>query len=552
MQKQFATNDTASAPAVQKNEAAAPSADLHELMGNDAIKDLIASEGGNTDQLEDNQGGLLDWLAKLFGHNVADTSVDVIVDEANAFAEESVGAGEGEGIARADARDIRRGTYGAVIGNTDKVDVRLEGNAEAAVTSTIANGKPIKVIGVNKTHIEIEYRSGDTNTTGWVNRALFSPQPDLNREDNDDTLQDDYVYKKLEGDLFPEGEVKGSDVEQGHLADCYWVAAMNAVGTAGGDFLRDAITYDASSGMYTVRFYEEAGFDYVKNQPKFKEHYETVDGYLPSSGSTPGYAEPSGNALWGPIYEKAYAQWKGGYDAIGQGGSSRAAMETLTGEVSKRRDFNGVAPEELLAMLKTAQEQGQAVICGSRESLESKEQAPFKGSGRPSMASENGEENVTIPVNASGPYEGKLQTDHARQKLKHGTIKVSDSGGNVSTAKDAGKRGDKTADMEGRDLEEGSIDYRAKDVNLTYKEGRGPQKAEDLEASFRYRGLIYPAKTVYAWHAYVFESVVDDKIQFYNPWGSSHPDPLTAEEVLTYYSSVSTNKVPQSADTEGG
>ena len=39
--------------------------------------------------------------------------------------------------------------------------------------------------------------------------------------------------------------------------------------------------------------------------------------------------------------------------------------------------------------------------------------------------------------------------------------------------------------------------------------------------------------------------VVDgDKLQFYNPWGSYQPKPLTPAEFITYFDSLATNAVP--------
>ena len=55
-----------------------------------------------------------------------------------------------------------------------------------------------------------------------------------------------------------------------------------------------------------------------------------------------------------------------------------------------------------------------------------------------------------------------------------------------------------------------------------------------------------PAKVIIGNHAYAFERVVGkDQLQFYNPWGSYQPKPITAAEFLRHFDALSTNAVPK-------
>ena len=62
--------------------------------------------------------------------------------------------------------------------------------------------------------------------------------------------------------------------------------------------------------------------------------------------------------------------------------------------------------------------------------------------------------------------------------------------------------------------------------------------------TFEYEGVLDVNKTIIANHAYAFEGVVGKELQFYNPWGSYQPKPITPAEFLTYFDSLTTNAPP--------
>lgn len=495
-------------------------------VGNSAVQDGIPAAGAA-------DGG---WFSSMVGDGPATGDLTTGDD----FGLASLGAAGGgaaakppEGVAR--TANARVGQSGAILGSTPTHDVRKKPDAKEAPSSTLNDGTPVTVLGVDGAFVQVEWTIGDKKESGWVLAAEFSPQPKLNTKDQGAGM----TYKKPGGD--PEDhsttdrgdDLSGEDVKQGGLADCFFIASMNAVGNANPKFLQDAVKYDASTGLYTVRFKERSGWDAKKNEPTYRDHFEVVDGYLPTlADGRQSYARANGPSAWGPIYEKAYAQWQGGYDKLGAGGNSGEAMTALTGKPSIPKSTSSMKADDVIPFFEKAKKSGTAVVCGSLDSMQAAKSAPLTGAG-------------------SGPYTGNITTG-ASQSIKQGTVTVTDKGGKVGSASDAGARyPDKTGKMSGSDVKDGLVDYNAKTLSLTYKDKKAPEKGDNLEVGFNYRGLLTP-KVVYAWHAYVFSDVKDGLIQLYNPWGSSQPQPLTPDEFLTYFSNLNTNAVPQTAESKGG
>lgn len=480
-----------------------------------------------------------------------DEVVEEVLAETVASPTPELAAEPPEGIAR--ATSIRTGQTGAVLGSSDTHDVRSAPGTDAAVASTLRDGTPVTVLSVDGASVEVQWTVGEDTRTGWIASSVFSPQPRLNKKDDGagytfqrfDSEADDHSTETRGSDL------SGEDVSQGGIANCFFIAAMNAVGNANGEFLRDAITLDESTGLYTVRFYERSGFDPVKNEVTYRIHTEVVDGMLPTrEDGELAYARVEGPSAWGPIYEKAYAQWIGGYDKMGSGGMSGTAMTALTGKPSVPTSTSTLDDDGILEFFERAKASGTAVVCGSLDSMTSDEQSPLTATGQ--TTTETSEDGETTRTAFEGPYEGTLSMPGERQNIKAGTVELTDKGGNVRSAKDSGRYGDKRSDLVGSDVEEGEIVYDSKRMTVTFRDGKGPDTASDLEVAFNYRGLLSSSLKIFAWHAYVFSDVIDGKIQLYNPWGSWQPEPMTPAEFKTYYSNMNSNQVPQSdASAEG-
>jgi hypothetical protein len=158
---------------------------------------------------------------------------------------------------------------------------------------------------------------GGTTTTG--------PEPDLGPGDTG------YTMAPFHGPLFDaDGGPDPLDVRQGALGDCYLPATFAAIAEARPDVIRNMVK-DNGDGTYTVRFYQNGD----KNSPVDVNVDNKL--YVRSSG-TPLYGEaadtpdtPSQMEMWYPIVEKAYAEWKGGYSVIGNGGEPGVLLSEVLG-----------------------------------------------------------------------------------------------------------------------------------------------------------------------------------------------------------------------------
>jgi uncharacterized membrane protein len=111
-----------------------------------------------------------------------------------------------------------------------------------------------------------------------------------------------YIYRQTAGQLFVSG-IDFTDINQGSLGDCYFLAALSGTAQLNPDAITDMFI-DNGDGTYTVRFYNGSNARYV-----------TVDTYLPTNGNGQlVFAEygslytNANNELWVALAEKAYAQ----------------------------------------------------------------------------------------------------------------------------------------------------------------------------------------------------------------------------------------------------
>lgn len=111
-----------------------------------------------------------------------------------------------------------------------------------------------------------------------------------------------YAYRQASGTLFGAG-IGYTDVRQGGLGDCYFLAALAEVSVKNSSKIYSMFIVNGD-GTYTVRFYNNGKADYV-----------TVDSYLPTDSSgrfvfanMGEYASNPYNKLWVALAEKAYVQ----------------------------------------------------------------------------------------------------------------------------------------------------------------------------------------------------------------------------------------------------
>lgn len=163
--------------------------------------------------------------------------------------------------------------------------------------------------------------------------GLDLPDPAPLKDDADAAGSPKYKKVRFTGPLF-DGEVKPSDVRQGAIGNCYFPAALASVAHTDPERIKNMIKQN-EDGTYTVTFHEASSWGGATGE----KVEVTVDGDLyarsfggPVYGASLGSgSQPDKMELWFPIVEKAYAQWKGSYEAIGNGGVSGKVMSEVLG-----------------------------------------------------------------------------------------------------------------------------------------------------------------------------------------------------------------------------
>lgn len=492
-------------------EAPTKEPDAQDLVGNAAVNEELEDEYDESLDTE-----VLDyWFGEPEYWDVElDPAVDIGEDSIEAVEE-----AEASPISRPAA--VSRGMTGALVGDGSDIDVKAEASDAAATSFTVEDGVPAIVVDSSETHVEVELRVGTSKKTGWVPVALFSDQPDLARDEDHPEVQEDYNYELFEGDLTPkEGE---GPTTQGGLGDCFFIASLAAIHFAAPEFSDGMVSYDPKTKRYTVRFYEEVG------RGRYEPVDIEVDGMLPvSADQDPAYAGDPGDPLWGAIVEKAYAKFKGGYDVLGEGGAGSTTLGELTGQRSQAKNPASMSEEEVVPYFRKAKEDGLAIYAGVINSIVQEAQTPLSGSDE-------------------GPYSGTLRQAHHWNEIEPGTVSVTDTGdGKAGYARDTGHHGDKTGGFRGNSVDDGEVEYESSKIDITYRNGRGPEAGGDLEVGFEAHGVVLPSKMLIGNHAYAFSGVTESgELQFYNPWGSYQPKPITAGEFLQYFDSLATNQVPK-------
>ncbi|MFC4560692.1 C2 family cysteine protease [Nocardiopsis mangrovi] len=159
---------------------------------------------------------------------------------------------------------------------------------------------------------------------------------DANEEDGEP--RDDLAFGTVpDGRLWPEnGEPSSSDLSQGGLGDCWWLASMGAIADQNPQIIRDMIR-ENGNGTYTVTFGDG------------EQVTVTPDIVLNEDGSA-AFSSPNNNTLWPAILEKAYAEREGSFGEI-EGGWPKDGMETITGNDSEDRPASDVDERQLTEWL---------------------------------------------------------------------------------------------------------------------------------------------------------------------------------------------------------
>jgi hypothetical protein len=127
-------------------------------------------------------------------------------------------------------------------------------------------------------------------------------------------------------------DIAPGDVDQGTLGDCVALAGFAAVAAQNPELIRNAIR-DNGDGTYTVTFWKQREPGHIW-EPEWTTETVTVDAKVPlDEKGRPIYADVNDGELWVAILEKAWAETRGGYQAI-NGDASFGPLEALTGRTS--------------------------------------------------------------------------------------------------------------------------------------------------------------------------------------------------------------------------
>lgn len=424
-----------------------------------------------------------------------------------------------DGVSRPDR--LKSHQKGALIGSSD-ISLNAAEDGHGTEVAKVPSGTGAELKKSRKGRALVQVRVGSAAKEGWIDASLFSDQPGLSKDDDHPELQSDYVFHKFDGDQSPQNPT-GKQATQGFLGNCFLIGSLAAVANASPQIIKDMVKYDPKKGSYTVRFYEEQG------QGKQVPVYIEVDSYLPvSAGDTsdPVFAGDAGGPMWAAIVEKAYAKWKGGYDVIGEGGVGESTMQEITGGKSQSKSMSSMKEADVIPYFTQAKKDGKAIYAGTKDGKKADVQAPFRGSG-------------------DGDYTADIKQTHQWNEILPNTFRVQDVKGKAGSVMDVGEEGEAEGVLKGSHVKSGSVEYKKNKAQLKFKPGFAPASASDLEVVFQYEGVIDLNKFVIANHAYAFEGVVEGNLlQFYNPWGTYQPKPLTPQEFLNLYDSLAVNTPP--------
>jgi hypothetical protein len=245
--------------------------------------------------------------------------------------------------------------------------INKDGSFDAGSTLPGAAGDSFSVRvsdGVNDTAFatEIGKVKVGTGRGGSQVHDFDLPDPGLHADELDEAGKPKFNMERFRGPLFDIDGAKATDVQQGQIGDCYLPAAVAAIAHhMPGHFenmIKQKIEVDPNTGVEKVWFevtFQERTWE--NGEYKFKPIVQSVDADLfvrswggPLYGADDGARSLEDMELWWPILEKAYADWKGDYNTIGNGGHVSTVFRDMLGTDADSMSISGWSsstPEEI-------------------------------------------------------------------------------------------------------------------------------------------------------------------------------------------------------------
>jgi hypothetical protein len=165
--------------------------------------------------------------------------------------------------------------------------------------------------------------------------------------------------------------ISTSDIHQHKVGDCYLVASLLALANTpqGRDVIKNAISEnnDASGRVvsYTVTLHKE----FSQLCPDFLNQLRGSQQVVVSAPFVRGHVSTDASdgldEMWPAVIEKAYAQLRGGYNSVGNGGYAGDAMYALTGKSTSYFSLSSVSAEKFQGLFN----QGKMLVVGTRADL---------------------------------------------------------------------------------------------------------------------------------------------------------------------------------------
>ena len=175
-------------------------------------------------------------------------------------------------------------------------------------------------------------------------------------------------YRPAGGKLFVNG-VKHSDIGQGRVGDCYFLAAASAVAQHHPDIIRNAFTHHPD-GSLSVKLYNRTATG-TGNAVKLEPTSIHIDRTVPvaKDSGKPIYVRSTNDRSkkteqWPMLLEKAFAKQNKGYGPI-EGGFPAHSLEVITGKPSTYLKPDPHNTDPLFNQIRQASAEGRPMVTGT-------------------------------------------------------------------------------------------------------------------------------------------------------------------------------------------